>query len=76
MLVPLNDAQVPSRAGTEDRISTPGAATSGLSCSDRGVGPADENDASSGRRSGVTAATVIARAALPGEVIEPPPNSA
>src|SRR4051812_10727163 len=75
MLVPLNPAHVPSRAGTEDRISTPGAATSGLSWSDTGVGPAEEKDARTGLRSGVTAATVIARGALPGEVMEPAPNS-
>ena len=76
MLVPLKPAQVPSRAGTDERISTPGALTSGFSCSETGVGPAEENSAREGRRSGVTAATVIARAALPGDVIEPPPNSA
>ena len=58
MLVPLKDDQVPSRAGTDERISTPGALTSGFSRSDTGVGPADENSASSGRLSGVTAATV------------------
>ena len=40
-----------------------------------GVGPADENSATVGVRSADTAATVIALAALPGDVIEPPPNS-
>jgi hypothetical protein len=75
MLVPENVAQVP---GTEERMRTPGAATSGLSRSEIGVGPADEKPASwlgAPEDEVVTAATVIARAELPGEETEPRPNS-
>ena len=42
MLVPLNAGPRPSRAGTDERTSTPGAATSGFSCSEIGVGPPEE----------------------------------
>ena len=62
--------------GTEDRIETPGALTSGFSRSDSGVGPAELKSASvlpppaSGL---VTAATVIARSEVPGEMSDPPP---
>src|SRR5439155_56925 len=42
MLVPLSAAQVPSRGGTDERIDTPGAVTSGLNWSPTGVGPLDE----------------------------------
>ena len=45
--------------------STPGAATSGFISSETGVGPADEKSAIALRD--VTAATVIASGALPGE---------
>ena len=64
--------------GTEDRIETPGALMSGLSRSDSGVGPAELKSArvlppdASGL---VTAATVIARSEVPGEISDPPPNS-
>ena len=76
MLVPLNAAQVPSRAGTDETTLTPGAVTSGLSWSEYGVGPIDEKPA---RMSGawprpvVDAAAVIASGALPGEPTEPLP---
>ena len=58
--------------------STPGAVTSGFSCSDSGVGPADEKPAitSAGPESpSVDAATVIAFAAVPGDPTEPRPAS-
>ena len=45
MLVPSKKSQRPSCAGTEERIDTPGAETSGLSWSEYGVGPADEKPA-------------------------------
>ena len=45
MLVPLNDAHVPSRGGTDEVMSTPGALTSGFISSEIGVGPPLENDA-------------------------------
>jgi hypothetical protein len=71
MLVPEKAAQVPSRAGTEERIPTPGAATSGLSWSEIGVGPPAEKPAI--RRSMPAAAAVIADLAEPGEATEPVP---
>jgi len=74
MLVPLNDVHVPSRGGTEDVMSTPGAATSGFIWSEIGVGPALENEATTDCL--LTAAAVIACAALPGEDTLPPPKSA
>src|SRR4029079_11457346 len=42
MLVPSSNAHEPSWAGTEERMLTPGAVTSGLSASETGVGPPDE----------------------------------
>ena len=72
MLVPLNLAHSPARAGTDERICVPGAATSGFRRSDRGVGPIDENPATSERLA--VAPTVIALAALPGEPTEPAPK--
>ncbi len=72
MLVPEIDAQPP---GTEDRIPTPGAATSGLARSESGVGPAAEKPAIAVVWPGVTAATVIAAAELPGDETEPRPKS-
>src|SRR5581483_6158739 len=53
-------------------MPTPGAATSGLSCSDTGVGPDDEKPATASRES--TAATEIAAGAFPGDETEPAPN--
>ena len=49
--------------------STPGAATSGFICSESGVGPADEKSAIA--LDDVTAATVMADGALPGDDTEP-----
>ncbi len=69
MLVPLNSAQRPSLGGTEDRIATPGALTSGFIPSETGVGPADENGAI--RSFPVTAAAVMAPDAFPGELMLP-----
>ena len=73
MLVPLKNAHVPSRRGTDERTSTPGAVTSGFIRSESGVGPIDEKSAivAAVRR---RAAAVIASAALPGEPTEPRPN--
>ena len=45
MLVPLNDAHGPSRAGTDERMPTPGALDVGLQLERDGVGPPHENDA-------------------------------
>ena len=69
MLVPLSSPQVPWLGGSDDRIESPGAVTSGFSCSETGVGPADEKLVICLLT--VDAATVIAPAALPGESIEP-----
>jgi hypothetical protein len=69
MLVPLNSPNVPSLAGIDERIPTPGALTSGFICSDIGVGPADEKPAMTLRES--AAATVIALGALPGDDTDP-----
>ncbi len=69
MLVPLSRPQVPWVGGSDERMSTPGAATSGFICSETGVGPADEKSAM--RLFASTAATVIAPAAFPGESTEP-----
>ncbi len=68
MLVPDIASQPP---GTEERIPTPGAATSGLRRSEIVVGPAEENPATVEGVVSVTAATVIAPSALPGEVTDP-----
>ena len=80
MLVPLNSSQVPSFAGTDERTPTPGAVTSGFSCSEYGAGPPEEKEAI---RSGVgapwppvEAATEIALGAFAGEPIDPLPKSA
>ena len=78
MLVPEKRVQVPSLAGTDERISDPGAATSGFIRSDTGVGPADENSETTSARPDcvvVTEPTVIAFAVVPGEPTEPPPKS-
>ena len=69
MLVPLSSPKVPCFAGTDERIDTPGALTSGFSCSDMGVGPADEKLAITLRES--AAATVIALGAEPGDDTDP-----
>src|SRR5215210_2483398 len=73
MLVPLNASQVPSRAGTDETISRPGAESSGFRRSEKGVGPADENEAT--RRASDVAPTVIADGAEPGDETEPSPNA-
>ena len=78
MLVPENRLQEPSRAGTDERISDPGAATSGFIRSDTGVGPADEKLETTSARPDwvvVTEATVMAFAVLPGEPTDPSPKS-
>ena len=76
MLVP--DSMAQASPGAAERIEAPGALTSGLWRSESGVGPLDENEAttSSGpSRFVVTAPTVIAAGAEPGEPTEPRPNS-
>ena len=73
MLVPLNEAHVPSAGGTEEVMSTPGADTSGFIPSEIGVGPLLEKEAIASCF--VTAAAVIAFAALPGEETLPRPKS-
>ena len=50
-------------------METPGAAMSGFKTSETGVGPADEKSAITPRE--LTAPTVIAPGALPGDEIEP-----
>ena len=78
MLVPEKRVQVPSLSGTDERMFDPGAATSGLSRSDSGVGPPDENPETTSARPDsavVTAPAVIAFAVVPGELIEPSPKS-
>ena len=70
MLVPLKHAQRPSRRGTDESTSSPGAVTSGFMRSDIGVGPPEEKDEMNGPLS-LSAAAVIALAELPGEVTEP-----
>jgi hypothetical protein len=74
MLVPLNRAQRPTRRGTDESTSSPGAVTSGFIRSDNGVGPPDEKDEMNGPL-WLSAAAVIALAALPGEDTEPAPSS-
>src|SRR6184192_2366652 len=69
MLVPSNSRQVPRWRGTDERIETPGAVTSGFRLSEYGVGPEDEKIAIAPRL--VAAPTVIAREAEPGESIVP-----
>ncbi len=59
-------------------MPTPGAATSGFCRSETVVGPTDENSAwvlTGGLPPVSTAATVIARAELPGEETDPAPVS-
>ena len=73
MLVPLNDAHVPSPSGTDERIDAPGAETSGFMRSDRAAGPEDEKLART--FDFVAAATAIARDAVAGDPIEPRPKS-
>src|SRR5579859_787070 len=73
MLVPLNCDQVPRRGGTDERIETPGALTSGFIASVTGVGPPEENGAMTSFFA--TAAGVMAPAAVPGDEIEPKPKS-
>jgi hypothetical protein len=78
MLVPLNTAHVPSRSGTDESTSPPGAATSGLSWSETGVGPPEEKleiVSAATERPLATEPTVIALAAVPGEPTDPLPNS-
>src|SRR2546430_5375297 len=73
MLVPLQSCADHWFPGSDERMSTPGAVTSGFICSDVGVGPLDENPAimSAGPESpSVEAATVIAAGAVPGEPTE------
>ena len=76
MLVP--DSVVYESPGAAEKIETPGALTSGLRRSESGVGPLEENEAttSSGPLRDVeTAPTVIASGAEPGEPIDPRPKS-
>src|SRR3954471_6038106 len=73
MLVPLSSPKVPWLVGRDERMFTPGAATSGFICNETGVGPADEKAAMTLREE--TAATVIASGALPGDETEPKPKS-
>ena len=76
MLVPLKMAQ--RSCGCAERMFTPGEATSGLSRSETGVGPAEEKSpiTSGGPlREVVTAAAVIAAGAFPGDATVPRPNS-
>src|SRR5215207_11316789 len=75
MLVPLKCAQSPTRRGTDERTPTPGAVTSGFMRSAYGVGPPDENGATTAPPSSLSAATVIARSELPGDVTDPAPSS-
>ena len=71
--MPSNSAQVPSWAGTDERMLAPGAVTSGFISSETGVGPPDENDAIAPLF--VPAAAVIASGAEPGEPTEPGPSA-
>ena len=71
--VPDIDSQPP---GTDERMETPGALMSGLRRSETAVGPALENPAMVDWPAAfglVTAATVIAPTAVPGEATEPRP---
>jgi hypothetical protein len=70
MLVPDIAPKGPAwSTGSDEVIATPGAATSGLSSSDTGVGPPDEKSAIVPER--VVAPTVIAAGAFAGELIDP-----
>ena len=73
MLVPDRLPQLPSRTGSDERIPTPGADTSGFRRSDTGVGPAEEKPAI--RPVTVAAPAVIAASADAGDEIEPRPNA-
>ena len=75
MLVPENVAHPP---GTDERMPTPGAETSGLRRSESVEGPADEKLSiwsSAPLARVVTAPTVIAFAVVPGDQTLPRPNS-
>jgi hypothetical protein len=72
MLVPSRKRHVPSRRGTEERIPTPGAVTSGFSFSEKGAGPPDENGAITPVL--LAAATLIALGVEAGEPTEPGPR--
>ena len=77
MLVP--ESVVHEERGAAERIPTPGALTSGFSCSERGDGPLDEKPATTlagAFRDVETAPTVIASGAVPGDPTEPAPNAA
>src|SRR5438477_11935995 len=79
MLVPLQSWADHWLPGSDERMFTPGAVTSGFISRESGVGPLDEKPAisSAGPWSpSVDAATVIAFAAVPGEPTEPRPASA
>src|SRR5690349_19239741 len=72
MLVPLSAAQ--SDLGSDESTFTPGAVTSGLSCSEYGVGPTEEKSAISSAtlwRPLPDAAAVIASGASPGDPTVP-----
>ena len=70
MLVPLRR---PNEPGSDESTWTPGAETSGFIASETGVGPAEEKSATTPLE--LTAATVIAPDAFPGDETEPAPNS-
>ena len=70
MLVPDSSPYGPFwSAGSDEVTETPGALTSGLSCSETGVGPAEEKSAIV--PVSVVAATVIASGAFAGELTVP-----
>ena len=74
MLVPEKCA--PAAPETDERTSTPGAATSGFSLNEMVVGPTDENSAwvrVVGLPPISTAATAIARSELAGDETDPAP---
>ena len=76
MLVPSQAAQSPSRRGSDERICTPGAATSGFSWRLIGVGPPEEKSAIRSTPMpfpSPEAATEIALGAVAGESTEPSP---
>ena len=76
MFVDIGDpviCEAPTFSGTEDRIETPGAVTSGFIASESGAGPLDEKPAIASVF--VAAAAVIASGALPGVLTEPRPTS-
>ena len=76
MLVPESSAQPPPE--TDERTSTPGAATSGFRRSEIVVGPTEEKSACvlfAGLPLISTAPTAIARSELAGDDTEPAPKS-